>query len=74
MRRPPPLHLLPDCPARQPDRPVAGHDPGAARGSYLCHDSYCNRYRNSARSADTPDSSTGNTGFRTVAGVASTTP
>ncbi|WP_298805138.1 formylglycine-generating enzyme family protein [uncultured Pseudokineococcus sp.] len=35
-------------------------------GSYLCHDSYCNRYRNSARSANTPDSSMGNAGFRTV--------
>lgn len=36
-------------------------------GSYLCHDSYCNRYRNAARSSNTPDSSTANTGFRTVA-------
>ena len=36
-------------------------------GSYLCHDSYCNRYRVSARTAATADSSTGNTGFR-VAG------
>jgi sulfatase modifying factor 1 len=35
-------------------------------GSYLCHDSYCNRYRNSARSSNTPQSSTGNIGFRTV--------
>ena len=35
-------------------------------GSYLCHISYCNRYRNSARSSNTPDSSMGNTGFRTV--------
>src|SRR5918998_1283590 len=25
-------------------------------GSYLCHDSYCNRYRNSARSQNTADS------------------
>lgn len=33
-------------------------------GSYLCHDSYCNRYRVSARTANTPDSSTGHTGFR----------
>jgi sulfatase modifying factor 1 len=43
---------------------------GAARvmrgGSYLCHDSYCNRYRNAARSSNTPESSMGNTGFRTV--------
>ncbi|PWH06986.1 sulfatase modifying factor 1 (C-alpha-formyglycine- generating enzyme 1) [Brachybacterium endophyticum] len=35
-------------------------------GSYLCHHSYCNRYRNSARSRNTPDSSMGNAGFRTV--------
>lgn len=33
-------------------------------GSYLCHDSYCNRYRVAARTANTPDSSTGNMGFR----------
>jgi len=33
-------------------------------GSYLCHESYCYRYRVAARSASTPDSSTGNTGFR----------
>ena len=33
-------------------------------GSYLCHESYCRRYRVSARSANSPDSSTGNLGFR----------
>jgi formylglycine-generating enzyme len=33
-------------------------------GSYLCHDSYCNRYRVGARSSNTPDTSTGNIGFR----------
>ena len=47
--------------------PVGPSD-GSARvtrgGSYLCHDSYCNRYRVAARSSNTPDSSTGNTGFR----------
>lgn len=36
-------------------------------GSYLCHESYCRRYRVAARSFNTPDSSTGNVGFRTVA-------
>ena len=45
-----------------------GPDSGAARvmrgGSYLCHASYCNRYRVDARSANSPDSSTGNIGFR----------
>lgn len=35
-------------------------------GSYLCHESYCNRYRVAARSSNTPDSSTGNMGFRCV--------
>ena len=33
-------------------------------GSYLCHASYCNRYRVAARSSNTVDSSTGHTGFR----------
>lgn len=47
--------------------PRSETDPRVLRGgSYLCHDSYCNRYRNSARSSNTPDSSMGNAGFRTV--------
>ena len=33
-------------------------------GSYLCHHSYCLRYRVAARNSMEPDSSTGNTGFR----------
>jgi sulfatase modifying factor 1 len=33
-------------------------------GSYLCHASYCRRYRVSARNPMPPDSSTGNIGFR----------
>ncbi len=35
-------------------------------GSYLCHDSYCNRYRLGARTQNTPDSATANLGFRCV--------
>jgi formylglycine-generating enzyme len=54
-----------------PDADPQGPSLGAARvmrgGSYLCHDSYCNRYRNAARSSNTPESSMGNAGFRTVA-------
>lgn len=50
-----------------PDRPK-GPPHGVQRvirgGSYLCHASYCHRYRVSARSANHPDSSTGHTGFR----------
>jgi formylglycine-generating enzyme len=42
--------------------------PGTSRvmrgGSYLCHASYCNRYRVAARSANTPDSASANLGFR----------
>ena len=33
-------------------------------GSYLCHESYCNRYRVAARYANTADTATGNIGFR----------
>ena len=33
-------------------------------GSFLCHASYCNRYRVAARTSNTPDSSTSNLGFR----------
>lgn len=47
-----------------------GPSEGTARvmrgGSYLCHRSWCNRYRVAARSENTPDSSTGNIGFRCV--------
>ena len=39
-------------------------------GSYLCHPSYCWRYRNAARSASTPDSTTGHIGFRCAADAA----
>jgi sulfatase modifying factor 1 len=60
----------PSCYRHSPVDDPAGPALGGARvirgGSYLCHDSYCNRYRNAARSSNTPDSSTGNTGFRTV--------
>jgi formylglycine-generating enzyme required for sulfatase activity len=35
-------------------------------GSFLCHESYCNRYRVSARSSNTPDSAASNIGFRVV--------
>jgi formylglycine-generating enzyme len=33
-------------------------------GSFLCHDSYCNRYRVAARHCNTPESSASNIGFR----------
>ena len=36
-------------------------------GSYLCHDSYCSRYRVVDRTMKTGDSSSGNTGLRVAA-------
>jgi formylglycine-generating enzyme required for sulfatase activity len=39
-------------------------------GSYLCHASYCRRYRPAARSSASADSSLGNTGFRCADAVA----
>lgn len=48
-------------PAQQANAPRAMRG-----GSFLCHDSYCYRYRVAARSSNTPESSTANIGFRTV--------
>lgn len=36
-------------------------------GSFLCHASYCARYRNAARSRNAPNASSSNIGFRLVA-------
>ncbi|MCJ8329026.1 MAG: formylglycine-generating enzyme family protein [Lentisphaeria bacterium] len=47
-----------------PQGPPLGDNKLMRGGSYLCHDSYCNRYRVAARTKNTPDSSTGNCGFR----------
>jgi len=51
-----------------PIGPATGTHRVMRGGSYLCHDSYCYRYRVAARSANTPDSSAGNIGFRCVSG------
>ncbi|WP_188454921.1 formylglycine-generating enzyme family protein [Virgibacillus oceani] len=52
-----------------PTGPATGQSKSIRGGSYLCHKSYCNRYRVAARSSNTPDSSTGNMGFRCVMDV-----
>lgn len=52
---------------KNPQGPVEGTARIMRGGSYLCHRSYCNRYRVAARTANTPDSSSGNIGFRCVA-------
>ncbi|WP_455383439.1 formylglycine-generating enzyme family protein [Salinispira pacifica] len=49
-----------------PKGPAGGSSRVIRGGSYLCHRSYCNRYRVAARSSNTPESSTGNMGFRCV--------
>ena len=51
-------------PRIDPVGPPEGDRKVVRGGSYLCHASYCNRYRVAARTANTPDSSTGNIGFR----------
>ncbi len=53
-----------NSPHENPKGPPSGGAKVMRGGSYLCHDSYCNRYRVGARSSITPDSSTGNLGFR----------
>ena len=47
-----------------PVGPPQGESKVMKGGSYLCHRSYCNRYRVAARTANTPDSSTTNITFR----------
>ena len=53
-----------DSESVDPRGPANGASKVLKGGSYLCHDSYCNRYRVAARYANTPDSATGNMGFR----------
>ncbi|RMB61934.1 formylglycine-generating enzyme family protein [Tessaracoccus antarcticus] len=59
-------HWYAASPRENPQGPAAGSGRVMRGGSYLCHDSYCNRYRNAARTSNTPDSASGNVGFRTV--------
>jgi formylglycine-generating enzyme required for sulfatase activity len=61
----------PEAYAHDRDHDPRGPAEGTARvmrgGSYLCHESYCTRYRVDARSSSPPDSTTGNLGFRIAA-------
>ena len=49
-----------------PVGPPSGNERVMKGGSYLCHESYCWRYRNAARTGTPPDTSTGHIGFRVV--------
>lgn len=55
------------APRQNPTGPEQGERHVMRGGSYLCHESYCNRYRCSARSSNTADTSTGHLGFRCAA-------
>ena len=50
-----------------PRGPESGTHRVMRGGSFLCHASYCRRYRVDARSSNTPDTSVGHLGFRVVA-------
>jgi formylglycine-generating enzyme required for sulfatase activity len=54
-------------PRENPTGPKHGAHRVMRGGSYLCHASYCSRYRVGARSGNGPDSSVGNLGFRGAA-------
>jgi len=49
-----------------PVGPPSGDSRVMKGGSYLCHKSYCWRYRTAARTGTPPDTSTGHIGFRVV--------
>lgn len=53
--------------AVDPKGPASGAERVMRGGSYLCHDSYCNRYRVAARTKNPPDAASGNLGFRCAA-------
>jgi formylglycine-generating enzyme required for sulfatase activity len=51
-------------PRMNPSGPPEGTAKVIKGGSFLCHKSYCNRYRVAARTSSTPDSSTSHVSFR----------
>lgn len=63
----PEFHVL--ATRTNPVGPPEGNARVMKGGSYLCHHSYCNRYRVAARTSNTPDSATTNTSFRCIRDV-----
>jgi len=53
-----------DGPRINPSGPPQGTQRVMRGGSFLCHESYCFRFRVPARSSNSPDSTTGNLSFR----------
>lgn len=54
-------------PVYNPQGPATGNTRVQRGGSFLCHDSYCDRYHVHSRTSNEPDSSTSNAGFRVAA-------
>jgi sulfatase modifying factor 1 len=52
---------------RDPSGPAHGERRAMRGGSYLCHESWCFRYRVAARGASPPEACTGHLGFRCAA-------
>lgn len=52
-----------------PKGPLTGQGRVLRGGSYMCHATYCNRYRTAGRTHNTADTSTGHMGFRCAASV-----
>ncbi len=59
-------HRDPGAAKTDPLGPETGDRRVQKGGSFLCHHSYCNRYRVAARTSNTPDTSAANSGFRCV--------
>lgn len=59
-------HQIPENSRENPVGPATGQRKVHRGGSFLCHHSYCNRYRVAARTGNTPDTSSANIGFRCV--------
>jgi formylglycine-generating enzyme required for sulfatase activity len=57
------------APQHNPTGPATGQTKVMKGGSFLCHASYCNRYRVAARTSNTPDSAASNIGFRCVKAI-----
>ena len=58
-----------DDPIVNPRGPSNGDEKVKKGGSFLCHKSFCYRYRSAARHKATPDSGTLNGGFRCAKAV-----
>jgi formylglycine-generating enzyme required for sulfatase activity len=60
----PEFHAAAGARRTNPTGPAEGQAKVTRGGSFLCHDSYCNRYRVAARNSNEPHDTTGNLGVR----------